>query len=258
MIFPIGDWPNPPGHRAWVTWFLIAINIGVWAFFTLPLSGTPADLASPLAKNYLLEISKVVGSGEQLATLAQHLSDWDLFVFRWGFRPDAVSGLTPFSSMFLHIGFGHLAGNMLFLWIYGNNVEYRLGRLRFLGAYLGAGLAATVVHWLTSGSSPIPMIGASGAISGILGFYFVYFPQNQVRLLCLLPPFFLQVFAVPARLVLGLYLLVENLLPWLFASSDIGVAHGAHIGGFAVGWLIARLTDPNRSPEARPLPGTAP
>ncbi len=241
MIFPIGDWPNPEGHRPWLTWLLILTNLAVWLFLALPLGEVRPDPGSPLAADYLATMARGLGSRVEIAALARQLTGWDLFLFVWGFRPDAPSPTTLLSSMFLHAGFAHLAGNMLFLWIYGNNIEHRLGRLGFLAAYLASGIVATLFHWLSAPTSPVPMVGASGAISGILGVYFVLFPRNQVRMLWLLPPFFLQQFLVPARLVLGLYLLIENVLPWLLTSSDVGVAHGAHIGGFAAGWLVARV-----------------
>ena len=85
------------------------------------------------------------------------------------------------------------------------------------------------------------MVGASGAISGVLGFYFLWFPRNQVRLLCVLPPFLMDVFVVPARVVLGLYLFADNLLPYLVARDASGVAHGAHIGGFVIGLIAGAL-----------------
>jgi hypothetical protein len=145
--------------------------------------------------------------------------------------------------MFLHGGFLHLAGNMLFLWIYGDNVEHALGRVRYLLAYLGTGIAATLFHWLWSPDSPIPLVGASGAISGVLGVYFLWFARNKVRLLWFLPPFVMQVFEVPARLVLGMYLVIDNVLPFVAASAEGGVAHGAHIGGFIAGLALAWLHD---------------
>jgi hypothetical protein len=132
---------------------------------------------------------------------------------------------------------------MLFLWIYGDNVEHSLGRLRYLLAYLGTGIAATLFHWFWSQSSPIPLVGASGAISGVLGVYFLWFRRNKVRLLWFLPPFVMQVFEVPARLVLGMYLVIDNLLPFVAASAEGGVAHGAHIGGFIAGLGVAWLHD---------------
>jgi hypothetical protein len=134
---------------------------------------------------------------------------------------------------------------MLFLWIYGDNVEYRLGRLPYLLAYMVTGIAATLFFALFARNSAVPLVGASGAISGILGFYFLWFPHNTVRLFVFLFPFFMNTVAVGARLVLGLYLVMDNLLPFLLSSGGGGgVAHGAHIGGFVAGlagaWLIDR------------------
>jgi hypothetical protein len=147
---------------------------------------------------------------------------------------------------------------MLFLWIYGDNVEHRLGGLRYLLWYLGTGVAATLFHTVRAWNSDIPLVGASGAISGILGFYFIWFPRNRVRLLWLLPPFLMQTFEVPARLVLGMYLVLENLLPYLVSSSDSGVAHGAHIGGFLAGlaaaWVMDRREIATRPPEYADAP----
>ena len=100
----------------------------------------------------------------------------------------------------------HLFGNMLFLWIYGDNVEYRLGRLAFLLWYLATGVAATLFFAVFALDSTVPLVGASGAISGVLGFYFLWFPRNTVRLFVFLFPFFMNVVAVPARIVLGVYL----------------------------------------------------
>ena len=103
-------------------------------------------------------------------------------------------------------------------------------------------MAATLTHALVFSSSEVPLVGASGAISGVLGFYFLWFPRNVVRMLAFLPPFLMQVFEIPARFVLGLYLVWDNLLP-LFVSRGGGVAHGAHIGGFIAGGLLAWLMD---------------
>jgi len=152
--------------------------------------------------------------------------------------------------MFLHGGFAHLFGNMLFLWIYGDNVEHRLGSARYVFWYILTGACATLFHAVFDSDSRIPLVGASGAISGVLGFYFLWFPRNSVRILVFLPPFLMQVFEIPARYVLGMYLLVDNLLPFLFAGEG-GVAHGAHIGGFVVGGVLAWLLD-RRGLASRP------
>src|SRR5690606_29843226 len=121
------------------------------------------------------------------------------------------------ASMFMHGGFAHLAGNMLFLWIYGDNVEHRVGTLRFVGYYLVTGVAATLMHAMFFPTSGLPLVGASGAISGVLGFYYLWFPANRVHLL-LLFPFLLRV-TVPARTLLGLYIVVENIFPFILARG---------------------------------------
>jgi hypothetical protein len=162
-------------------------------------------------------------------------------------------------SMFLHAGFAHLAGNMLFLWIYGDNVEHRLGRLPFLLAYLGTGVLATLAFSLVAGASLTPLVGASGAISGVLGLYFVLFPHNRVKVLVALFPFVIDVFLVPAPLVLGLFVLVDNLLP-LVVGAGGGVAYGAHLGGFvgglALAWWVRRSgfgVEPSEGEEPQDL-----
>src|SRR6266511_154286 len=189
------------------------------------------------------------------ARLARETSAFDLFVFTHGFRPSNPTPASLIFCMFLHSGFLHLAGNMLFLWIYGDNVERRLGLLRYLFWYLATGSVATLFHALWAHDSPIPLVGASGAISGILGFYFLWFPRNRVRVLWFLPPFLMQVFEIPARIVLGVYLVLDNLLPFVLAGATEGVAYGAHIGRFLAGLAMAWFTDRRRidaSPEDVP------
>ncbi len=244
MVLPIGDAPNPRGLPV-ATYALIAINVAVYVLITLPQAGVRADPGDPLLAEYARVMQHALGDDPaELRAVLARVSVYDLFVFRWGFRPDAPSAVDLFTSMFLHGGLFHLAGNMLFLWIYGDNVEHRIGPTRFVAWYLVTGVAATLFHMAGDSDSPIPMVGASGAISGILGFYFVWFPRNHVRLLWLLPPLAMQVFEVPSRLVLGLYLVMENVLPYLLARDGAGIAHGAHIGGFvagvAIGWLLDR------------------
>ncbi len=242
MILPIGDHPNPRG-AAPVTWALIAINVAIYVFVNLPLDFQPADPRDPAFPEYL-EVMTEAAHGRVTATeLARETSAYDLFVFRHGFRPSEPSLANLLVCMFLHGGLLHVAGNMLFLWIYGDNVESRLGPLRYLFWYLATGAAATSFHALLSRDSPLPLLGASGAISGVLGFYFVWFPKNHVRVLWFLPPFLMQVFEIPARLVLSVYLLLDNLLPLLLGGSGGGVAHGAHIGGFLAGLAAAWVTD---------------
>lgn len=238
MFFPIADTPNPPG-RAYVTWVLILGNVGIYLLVTLPAALGKVDLQSPVLHEYLRAVGLL---GKVSARdVYQNLSSYDLLVFQYGFRPAEFSPLTLLSYQFLHGGFMHLAGNVIYLFIFGDNVEFRLGRLRFLLMYLGCGIAAGLFFALFSVDSRVPLIGASGAISGVLGCYFLWFPRNRVR--CFLLPFPFS-FYLPARFVLGFYLLFVNLLPFLFTpSADSSVAYGAHIGGFLGGLGIAWSAD---------------
>jgi len=240
MFLPVGDTPNPR-MTPYVTWGLIAVNVAVYLLLTLPLSAARPDPADPWLYDYV----QTFGQGSfSLGQILHSISAYDLLVFRFGFRPADPSLVGLFSAMFLHGGFMHLVGNMLFLWIFGDNVEHRLGPFRFLLAYLGTGMAATLVFALFALNSPYPMIGASGAISGLLGSYFIWFPRNQVKTFIFLFPFFMQTVLIPARWVLGFYLVVDNLLPFLGnGGSGSGVAYGAHIGGFMSGLALAWLLD---------------
>lgn len=237
MILPIGDAPNPQGFRAWVTWGLLLANVLVYLLVTLPLSLQAPDLVAPGLSEYLAWLQLQVPGATQEQLLAQ-ISAYDLFVFAHGYQPGRPSWTDLFSGLFLHSGVAHLGGNLLFLWIYGDNVEHRLGRVPYLLAYLGAGVAATLAFSAFAGTSLTPLIGASGAISGVLGFYFVFFPRNHVRLLVLLPPFIFQRFLMSAQLVLGAYIVLDNLLPILFHRGG-SVAYGAHLGGFVAGAAVA-------------------
>ncbi len=243
MILPLGDSPNPP-TKPLVTYGLLAANVAVYLLVTLPLSMTPVHPGDPRLLEYLNAVGRSLPEGVPLEAVLRRVSAYDLFVFEHGFRPAAPQLGALFSSLFLHGGCVHLFGNMLFLWIYGDNVEHRLGGLWYLLAYLGTGAVATLTHAVFDLRSELPLVGASGAISGILGFYFLWFPRNRVRLLVLIFPFFLDVLTVPARFVLGLYLIVDNLLPFLVSRGGAGgVAYGAHIGGFLAGWAIAKAMD---------------
>jgi membrane associated rhomboid family serine protease len=263
MFLPISDAPNPKVKPV-ATWAIIAVNIAVYVVISLPLGVQPADTSDPAFVEYLEFLAEFVGSTEELSAVAGQVSAYDLFVFQHGYRPAAPSVFDLLFSLFLHGGLLHLAGNMLFLWIYGDNVEHRLGPLSFVLWYLITGVAATMFHAVFFLSSDIPLVGASGAISGVLGFYFVWFPKNTVRVLFFLPPIFWHVFEIPARIVLGIYLVIDNVLPFLFAGAG-GVAHGAHIGGFLAGAgaaiVMARRTTARRAseigaPERAPKPST--
>ncbi|MDH3997433.1 MAG: rhomboid family intramembrane serine protease [Desulfuromonadales bacterium] len=250
MILPIGDVPNP-STKPIVNWALIALNVVVFLAVTLPLSTTQPDLNDPVLLDYLGTLRS------QGQWPVQMISAYDLVVFEHGFRPAEFSITGIFSAMFLHAGWMHLLGNMLFLWIYGDNVEHRLGHACYLIAYLGAGVAATLFFALFVPNSQIPMIGASGAISGVLGFYFLWFPRNRIKVLLLFFPLLVTTLLIPARVVLGVYLVIDNVLPFLTTSAEGGgVAYGAHIGGFLTGLGVAAMVD--RLPSLLHLKGAAP
>jgi membrane associated rhomboid family serine protease len=215
-MIPIGD-ERETGATPVVTWALVILNV--------------------LA--FLFEVSRPAGVLES-------------FIQAWGVVPReyaAARDLPPtiplpfwstlITSMFLHGGFMHLAGNMLYLWIFGDNVERRIGPHRFLVFYLLCGLAAGIGHILFSISSNVPTIGASGAISGVLGGYLVLFPRNRVRVLTRG-----GVVAVPAMVVLGIWILlqvVSQMGSSLAPSEGGGVAYLAHIAGFVAGVVAIRL-----------------
>jgi membrane associated rhomboid family serine protease len=254
MLLPIGDIPNPK-TTPYVNWLLIGINIAVFIAVTLPLSAARPDLNDPLLPEYLTLIGARGSWPVQM--VYDHVSAYDLVVFKYGFRPAEFSLLSMFTAMFLHAGWMHLAGNMLFLWIYGDNVEHRLGHAGYLVAYLGAGLAATLFFGLFVPNSQIPMLGASGAISGVLGFYFLWFPRNQIKVFVFLFPFIMTTFLIPSRIVLGVFLVLDNLLPFMMGPTEgSGVAHGAHIGGFLAGLGMALVID--RMPGVLRMKGAFP
>jgi membrane associated rhomboid family serine protease len=238
MFLPIGDSPNPRDYTPWVNWLIIAANIAVFILVTVPLSHQGVSPDDPLLGEYLRAIANQIPSGVSIREVLAGISSYDLYTFVHGYKPGAPSVIDLFFSLFLHGGFLHLAGNMLFLWIYGDNVEHRLGRLGYLLTYLSTGAIATLFFSLFAGSSMIPLVGASGAISGVLGVYFLLFPRNKIKVFIALIPFYVDVLLMPSRLVLGIFLILDNLLPFLI-NHQSSVAYGAHIGGFLGGLGIA-------------------
>ena len=153
---------------------------------------------------------------------------------------EPINPLTPFTSMFLHAGWGHLLGNALFLWVFGRAVEDSMGRLRFFGFYLICGLGAAVAQVFIDPVSPIPMVGASGAISGVMGGYLVLYPRVRVHLLLLVfvvrvPAWLMLIWWIGWQVVAGLPQLLT-----LRPEASGGVAVWAHIGGFVAGMLLVR------------------
>ena len=163
------------------------------------------------------------------------------FLYAFGLVPAYFSLVTLFTSMFVHGGFAHLAGNMLFLWIFGDNVEDRLGHGRFIAFYLLCGVVAALAQTALRPSSLVPMVGASGAIAGVMGAYLVLYPHSRILMLFPFPPI---LFEVPALFFLALWFLVQflngiNQLP-VFEKDAIsgGVAFWAHVIGFASGVIL--------------------
>ena len=175
----------------------------------------------------------------------------DQFVHTYGVIPTRIDPIAFLTSMFLHAGWGHFLGNMLFLWIFGDNVEDRLGHIRFVGFYVLCGVAAALAHIYMNPASNVPTIGASGAIAGVLGGYFVLYPTSRV--LALLPLFIIwEVVEVPAILFLGIWFLLQFYYVGLAAVTTGpqagGVALWAHIAGFLVGMAgVLVLRKPSRS-----------
>jgi membrane associated rhomboid family serine protease len=245
LPIPIGDYPNPPRPQ-WITRLIVAVNVAVHLFVSAPLSRQQADFKDP-------ETRRLVAESRPDAD-ARQLSRYEVLTTKYGYRPGKPDLLSLLTCMFLHGDFMHLFGNMLFLWIFGDNVEARLGRLGYLAAYLATGVVATLSFAVLAGDSMVPLVGASGAISGVLGFYLVWFPYNQVRMLLIFV--FLHVFYIRAVWVLGIYLVVQNLLPFL-AQPEVGgggVAYGAHIGGFLAGMAGALAVNLLRGAHPAPRP----
>ncbi len=240
MFLPIGDSPNPERFTPYVTWGIIAVNIAIFVFINIPLSSRPVDAPTPLLTDYLKMLMEQGIPETQIRMVLSRISYNDLFLFHYGFKPATPSVTSLFVSLFLHGSVLHLAGNMLFLYIYGDNAEHQLGRMKFFLLYMAAGVIATLSFAFFAGNSLTPLVGASGAISGILGYYFLMFPKNQVKMFIMLFPIFMNVVRIPARVVLGIYLVIDNLLPVL-AQTGGNVAHGAHLGGFFAGLAVAAL-----------------
>ena len=215
-MIPLAD-DNPTRSTPIITYALIAICVIV---FLWQLS------LGPNVKVAIYALGVIPASLLQGALLPQEL--------RW-VSPE----MTVITSMFLHGGFMHLIGNMLYLWVFGDNIEDILGKPVFIIFYAICGIAAALSQALPDPSSTIPMIGASGAISGVLGAYMVFFPKESIRVA--IPfGFFLQILKLPAYVVL-LFWFVLQLINGALSGSEGGVAFGAHIGGFIAGVILAPI-----------------
>ena len=157
-------------------------------------------------------------------------------VYMYGFVPAEFNPLTIFTSMFMHGGFAHIIGNMWFLYIFGDNVESILGHVKYFMFYLVCGIGAALAQFFVEPASQVPMIGASGAVAGVLGAYMIRFPKARVHVLAVII-IFITTFVVPAQIVLGLWFLMQlsGGLGSLGVDTTGGVAWFAHIGGFLIG-----------------------
>jgi len=231
-MFPYRD-DNPTLATPVVTVFLIGLNVAAWIL----VQGMGSDPA--LARSVCqLGLTPAEFLGRVLPGTQVPLSRTESCVLgierHW---------YTPLTSMFMHGGWFHLIGNMWFLWLFGNNVEDSMGRFRYLAFYLLCGLAAAATQTFMSPSSIVPMVGASGAISGVMVAYVILYPRVRVHMLVVLFVFITRI-AVPAYLMLGYWFLLQ-LLGGSAASGEGGVAFWAHVGGFLAGAiLISIFKDP--------------
>jgi membrane associated rhomboid family serine protease len=215
---------------------------------------------NPTSRFPLVTIALIVLNSAVFLVLAAAPRGLELAALRFGAVPYAVTHvrafpgpaavpplLTLLTSMFLHGSLFHLLGNMLYLWIFGNNIEDRLGPVRFALFYLVCGVAAALTHILFEPGSQVPMIGASGAIAGVLGAYALLYPRARVRTLVFLI-FYIDIVPIPAGLVLGLWFILQV----LNVGMGGGVAWFAHIGGFLAGLVLVRLALGRGARPARP------
>lgn len=207
-----------------------------------PTRTFPLVTVSLITTNVLIYLYQI-GLGPQEA---RFIHEWGLVPVRllgkgYSLRSSHPEIINVFSSMFIHGGLMHLFGNMLYLWIFGNNVEDIMGHFRFFLFYLISGFIATMVHVLTAPNSRIPLVGASGAISGVLGAYFVFFPTARIYTVVFLL-YFIRIIRVPALFFIGVWILsqVVNSVATLGYGEGGGVAWFAHIGGFLAGIFLAR------------------
>lgn len=227
MLFPISDDDRGLKHIEWVTIVLLIANVAVFYYqmtnpdFTQGFSAIPKEITTGTD---LVGETTISTQNQGEVTLKQTPGPTPIF-------------LTIFSAMFMHGSLMHIGSNMLFLFIFGDNVENRFGSLRFILFYLVSGVVATLVHIMMDPQSVIPSLGASGAIAGILGAYLVMFPRNRVKAL-----FFVRVITIPAWIVIGLWgILQVTSMVVTPARMGGGVAYGAHVGGLAAGLILGMV-----------------
>ena len=245
-MFPLRDEnPHPPGFKPKLTILLIIINVAVF-FYQIYLTGDFWEFRgdNPQAIKMFLEWGAVptciTGSSSVIS-----LGGGNSYPC-----PD-MPYVSLISSIFMHGGLMHLAGNMWFLWIFGDNIELKFGRAKFLGVYLLWGIVAGLAHIYFDPASSIPAIGASGAVSGVLGSYLAIFPKVRITTFLMLG-FFWRMMHIQARWFLPFWLVFQNLLPLFVSGFGIaggGVAYMAHIGGFVIGFAFGYIYKKTHSSE---------
>lgn len=224
-MFPLKD-ENPTEIVPLFTLLLIAANVAVWVY----VQGAGLDPNAMLESvcRYGAVPADVTGIEARLPRGVTSPC------------PEESLGWTAlFTSMFLHGGWLHLIGNLWFLWIFGNNIEDSMGRFRFLLFYLVTGLAAAAAHILSTPGSPVPMVGASGAISGIMGAYLVLYPRVRVQTLFIII-ILIKIIRLPAWVLLGYWFLIQLAAGTQTAATGAGVAFWAHVGGFVAGVILVK------------------
>jgi membrane associated rhomboid family serine protease len=228
-MFPIGDDNSDRTLTPYVNYAIIGLNVLVFALFqgfggndafTYAFSLVPREVTSGVDISGVQLVHDSLGHVGRIVLYQSPVSVYFNFL----------------TSMFMHGGFAHIAGNMLFLWIFGDNVENLLGHIRYLIFYLLCGFAAGLAQVLMSPDSVIPMLGASGAISGVLGGYILMFPRREVR--AVIFNFFTT---VPAYVAIGIWIVMQVGLGFFSSAEDGGVAYSAHIGGFIAGLVLVKL-----------------
>jgi len=228
-MFPLKDEnPHPPGFKPKLTIALIIINVIVFGI-EVSVTGEFFDFTNRQAMNMFLNWGAVPGCVTgQISGINTGI---DVITC------PAFPELTLLSSTFMHGGLLHLGGNMLFLWIFGDNIELKFCRVKYLGIYLLWGVGAGLIHILGDPGSGVPAVGASGAISGVLGAYLIIFPRARVLTFMMLG-FFWRMIHIKAMYFLPFWLVFQNLIPFFIGGFGVaggGVAYLAHIGGFILG-----------------------
>ncbi len=244
-MLPLKD-ENPTHHRPLVTLAILAACLGAYLLWQpSPFTDTVEDLQFNLEQAAVpcevveqrpLTVDEVRATFSELGradACGVGSPDSPPYV------PDKAVWASVLAAMFLHGGLLHLGGNLLFLWIFGNNIEDRLGPVRFLAFYVVGGVVATLAHVLLNLDSTVPMVGASGAVAAVMGAYLVWFPDAPVRTALFF--FLITVVRIRAKWVLGFWFVLQ-----FFTSPNSGVAWAAHVGGFVFGVLVALLVRTNR------------